>query len=266
MKPDAHPATRALSIAILAMLPVLPARAATEIKLAVEVPADEGQCVPVCVAIDLPADLAKLPAGKILATVTNAAGKSVPGQVVREPDKTRLWWVLPQADAGKGLWTARLSEGTYAGKDAFSFQDAPGKHMDLLFAGKPVTRYMYEFDTSTPAKAKETYKVYTHVFDETGKDFITKGPGGLYTHHRGIFIGWSRLTVGSTRYDLWHMSGAHRFTGSSSRPWPDRCSAGPPRRSTGWTKRANLSSPSSERPPVSARMRRGSCSWSSPRS
>jgi hypothetical protein len=203
-----RPANLALSLAILAIpcSPLARAAAPTEIKLAVDVPASQGRCVPVCAAIDLPAELAKLPPGKILAALTDAAGKSVPGQVVRDGEKAQLWWVLPEAAAGKSLWTARLSEGDYAGKDTFSFQDTPGKHMDLVFDGRPVTRYMYEFDKSTPAKAQETYKVFTHVFDETGKDFITKGAGGHDTHHRGIFIGWSRLTVGSARYDLWGMS------------------------------------------------------------
>jgi len=203
-----RPANLALSLVILSVLcaPVARAAAPAEIKLAVDVPAPEGHAVPICAAIDLPADMAKLPPDRILAVVTDASGKSVPGQVVRDGEKAQLWWVLPDAAAGKGLWTARLSEGAYAGKDTFSFRDTPGKYMDLLFDGRPVTRHMYEFDKSTPAKAQETYKVFTHVFDETGKDFITKGAGGHDTHHRGIFIGWSRLTVGNSRYDLWGMS------------------------------------------------------------
>jgi hypothetical protein len=207
MKPAYRPATPALSLVILSILcaPVARAAAPAEIKLAVDVPAPEGQAVPVCAAIDLPGDLAKLPPDRILAVVTDASGKSVPGQVVRDGDKAQLWWVLPEAAAGKSVWTARLSEGGYAGKDTFSFRDTPGKYMDLLFDGRPVTRYMYEFDKSTPAKAQETYKVFTHVFDETGKDFITKGAGGHDTHHRGIFIGWTNLTIAGAHYDQWSM-------------------------------------------------------------
>ena len=51
----------------------------------------------------------------------------------------------------------------------------------------------------------KTYKPYLHVFDSRGKQPITKGPGGLYTHHRGIFIGFARLGHGGKRYDHWHM-------------------------------------------------------------
>jgi len=227
MKTCIQPAFRVLSIAIHAVLAIFPARPAAaatpaELSVVVDVPTDEGRCVPVRAEIDLPADLAKLPAEKILATLTDAAGKSVAGQVVRDGDKAQLWWVLPQAAAGKSRWTARLSQGDYAGKDTFSFQDTPGKHLDLLFDGKGVTRYMYECDASTPEKAKETNKVFTHVFDETGKDFITKGAGGHDPHHRGIFIGWSRLTVGTARYDFWGMGGGtqiHRkFVETSAGP------------------------------------------------
>ena len=38
-----------------------------------------------------------------------------------------------------------------------------------------------------------------------GKAPITKGPGGQYTHHRGIFIGWSKLGFNGKSYDRWHM-------------------------------------------------------------
>jgi hypothetical protein len=34
---------------------------------------------------------------------------------------------------------------------------------------------------------------------------LTKGPGGKYPHHRGIFIGWNRLAHGGKKHDLWHV-------------------------------------------------------------
>jgi hypothetical protein len=94
-----------------------------------------------------------------------------------------------------------------AAHGANGIQDEAGKHLDILRDGKPLVRYMYERDTSTPEKAHETYKCYHHVFDPAGKEFITKGPGGQYTHHRGIFLGWSKLGHDGKRYDHWHMSG-----------------------------------------------------------
>ena len=77
--------------------------------------------------------------------------------------------------------------------------------LDLVEDGKRILRYMYAFDTATPERAHETYKCYHHVFDGEGEHLLTKGPGGLYTHHRGLFIGWNRLTIEEKEYDFWHM-------------------------------------------------------------
>lgn len=90
---------------------------------------------------------------------------------------------------------------------ALEFKDTEGKHLDVVSDGKVVVRYMYEHDTSTPEKHHETYKPYLHVFDAEGKKPITKGAGGQFTHHRGIFIGWSKIETGGKRYDRWHMKG-----------------------------------------------------------
>ena len=79
--------------------------------------------------------------------------------------------------------------------------------LDLYDGERRVLRYMHGYDPSTPETLHETYKCYHHVFDETGEQLITKGSGGLYTHHRGIFIGWNRLTLGDKEYDYWHMKG-----------------------------------------------------------
>jgi hypothetical protein len=87
----------------------------------------------------------------------------------------------------------------------FSFKDTPGDHLDILLDGKIAGRFMYAHDESTPQRRLETYKPYLHVFDAEGKAPITKGPGGEYTHHRGIFIGWMKVTFDGKKYDAWHM-------------------------------------------------------------
>ncbi|MFP6881857.1 MAG: PmoA family protein [Roseibacillus sp.] len=84
-------------------------------------------------------------------------------------------------------------------------KDTKGKHLDVLAHGKVLVRYMYEHDTSSKERQHETYKPYLHVFDAEGKKPITKGPGGKFTHHRGIFIGWNRLQFNGKSYDRWHM-------------------------------------------------------------
>ena len=89
----------------------------------------------------------------------------------------------------------------------FSLNDHPNQHTDILLDGKIAGRYMYAYDNSTDDRLHETYKPYLHVFNVDGTAPITKGPGGLFTHHRGIFIGWNKIQFNGQTYDRWHMTG-----------------------------------------------------------
>jgi len=75
---------------------------------------------------------------------------------------------------------------------------------------------MYAYDTSREQRRFETNKPFLHVFDAPGENLLTNGPDGvhlylkdkiLYPHHRGIFIGWSRLEFAGSRHDFWGMGG-----------------------------------------------------------
>ncbi len=198
----------ALAAAFLAAAIASRPTPAAQLKLKVTPQAD-GTNVPVSAKIDLPAELKKLPGEKISVILRQAVGKSVAGQVVQTDNGAELWWILPKAEANKPTtWMVQLVAAKRYTAKTFELKDEAGKHLDVLFAGKPVTRYMYARDTSTKQRAHETYKVYNHVFDEAGKEVITKGPGGLYTHHRGIFIGWQRLGFAGKRYNFWEMGGS----------------------------------------------------------
>ncbi len=75
--------------------------------------------------------------------------------------------------------------------------------LDLVVDGTPWLRTVTTpFDES---RTEETYKVYTHIYDFDGNAPITKGHGGKYSHHRGMFIGWRDTQVGADHYDTWHM-------------------------------------------------------------
>jgi hypothetical protein len=103
-----------------------------------------------------------------------------------------------------------LSTVPSAARADYSFADTPGDHLDILKDGKPLLRWQYAFDKSTPERLHDTYKPYLHFLDSEGKEPITKGPGGDFTHHRGWFLGWSKITTpdgGSV--DRWHMKGGN---------------------------------------------------------
>ena len=90
----------------------------------------------------------------------------------------------------------------------FKIEETAGKHIDVIDSdGKKVARVMTAHDASTKESRLETYKVYTHIFDTDGKEPITKGAGGEFTHHRGIFIGWSKTKFDDKKIDTWHMKG-----------------------------------------------------------
>ncbi|MBM3860320.1 MAG: hypothetical protein FJ395_11795 [Verrucomicrobia bacterium] len=92
----------------------------------------------------------------------------------------------------------------------FTFKDTKGKHLDVLQDGKLLARYMCAYDNSSPEKIELTGKPFLHVFDPDGKTPITNGPGGEYPHHRGIFIGWRKLTIGDKSYNFWGMNDGHQ--------------------------------------------------------
>lgn len=87
-----------------------------------------------------------------------------------------------------------------------SFVDEAGKHLTVLDAdGAPVLRYDYAHEIGEDDKVSfDTAKVFHHVLGPGGKP-ITKGPGGKFPHHRGIFIGWNKIRHGDRTHDLWHV-------------------------------------------------------------
>lgn len=101
-----------------------------------------------------------------------------------------------------------LTTSLFAGDETFRWEDnEEAGTADLLIGDQPVLRYMYAFDTSTPERAHETYKVYHHVFGPGSKTIITKGAGGKYTHHRGLYVGWNKTGFEGKSLDFWHCKG-----------------------------------------------------------
>lgn len=89
----------------------------------------------------------------------------------------------------------------------FSFRDGAGFRELLLGDSAIVLRHMNAWD---PARREETNKPYTHAYDFAGATPITKGPGGKFTHHRGMFIGWNKATLDGKTYDFWHCKNVER--------------------------------------------------------
>lgn len=101
----------------------------------------------------------------------------------------------------------------------FRWSDTEGQHLDLFHDGRAVARYVYEpIDESSPDRREETYKPYCHIYQAWSRDeFLTKGPGGKYTHHRGIYFGFSRVSYTDEdgeehrNIDTWHCRKDHQI-------------------------------------------------------
>src|SRR5687768_13748326 len=154
------------------------------------------QNVPVTATID-----AKVPAeafitGVATATLKTDDGFDVPAQLERSADGVVIRWVEPSlaSDVIK-MYTLTVDPSAKPQAAVFRFEARDG-YRDLLLGERPVYRHMNKFD---PADFENTYKPFYHVYDFHGDGFITKGAGGKYPHHRGLFLGFK-----TPHGDFWH--------------------------------------------------------------
>jgi hypothetical protein len=127
-----------------------------------------------------------------------------PDRVVRE-----LHFVVPKLAANQTATFDVTLAPLAAAPASFRWKDTPGELTELFLGDKPVLSYMYRtFDDSTKLNRDITYKVFHHLYDPDGKRLVTKGDGGKYPHHRGLFYGFNKTTYGDKKnVDIWHCTG-----------------------------------------------------------
>ncbi len=178
--------------------------AETTLRLSVQAGDYDRTNTPVVVLIDAPADARSV-------VLRDAQGRQFAAQLAapgllhqEEKGKRELHFVVPALGKGQSLeLTAVLSPAPPA--EGFAWKDTPGKYAELSYGGRPVMRYMYE--ALDPQNREATYKVFHHVYNPAGTRFVTKGAGGKFTHHRGLFFGFNRITYPGGRCDTWHCGG-----------------------------------------------------------
>lgn len=217
------------SLAILGSIALSTTSAVAESKqftITVKAGKHDRQNTPVKVPLTLPASLAKGASVKLtLNDQTIPAQITQPGLLAKpaaagDDAAAELVFILPKLSAGEtATLKATVSDeaGAASAAKTFSWNDTAGKHTDLTYDGRPVLRYMYAaLDESSKDARHATMKPYHHVFDPaTGKTLLTKGPGGLFPHHRGLFFGFNRISYGEggkQKADTWHCNNGE-FTG-----------------------------------------------------
>ncbi|MEX0929948.1 MAG: DUF6807 family protein [Balneolales bacterium] len=134
---------------------------------------------------------------------------TVAGQIETISSSTqRLWWIANQP-AGETA-TYAISPETRCSETSFSWQTVNDQSTRLVLGDQPVLQYehpVYDADN-----VEDTKKPYHHVFRPGGHQMISKGLGGLYPHHRGIFFGYSEIyREGSDqRINIWSSGNGER--------------------------------------------------------
>jgi hypothetical protein len=164
----------------------------------VTVVTDENELVmsPVAVEIELPGVENNTPCCLIY------GGTKIPGQIERVNDKkARVWFVVDQPAHESRTYEVRIRQNCGDGSE-FVWEQLRRDATRLVFNGRQLLQY--EHPVFDPENIEETKKPYHHVSDPDGSSKITKGLGGLYPHHRGIFFGYNKIFVNGNEYDVWH--------------------------------------------------------------
>jgi hypothetical protein len=210
---------RALLLLLLA--PAAAPAATTSFDLTLSAGKHDRKDEPVCVHLTLPKDFAP----RAYATLTDGKANTYAWGQVTTPGLLSpsaapagkvardLHFVLRELKAGATLrLKATISTEEPPRPDVhipqFHWVEEKGKWSELRFDKTPVLRYVCEpLDDSTPARRELTFKVYHHAYSPDGKRLLTKGPGGKYTHHRGLFYGFMKTSYAKEKVDIWHCKG-----------------------------------------------------------
>lgn len=204
----------------LALLAVFGSTARAEQPLRLKLTVKAGQYdrkdTPVAVQVAVPPTLAKATA----ATLADEQGNKLPGQLTapglleqggndaQALTARTLHFILPQLKAGQQTTLVATIPAEAVSETASRWEHTDKQFAELLVGDRPVLRYMCA--PLDPKAREQTYKVFHHVYDPTGQRIVTKGPGGRFTHHRGLFYGFNRVSYEDAKQnvDVWHCSGS----------------------------------------------------------
>jgi hypothetical protein len=157
--------------------------------------------------VGVPVSIPESSAGATTAILEDGSGKTIPGQIANGKE---LRFVLPdlKADA-KATFKVTFIRDWSKVDEVFAWKDSPNDNAELSLGKRPLLRYQYAaLDESSKEARTATFKIYHQLYDPKGEKFVTKGLGGLFPHHRGIFYGFNKVTYGDgKKCDVWHCTG-----------------------------------------------------------
>lgn len=185
---------------LLSLCTPVVAAAAEPLRLQLKVDADGVARHNAPVSATIPAMPGLEPGRALAATLTPAGGGESPIAAQVEPagDLMIVRWIEPSLEPqAPRTYTLTVDPSTHT-TPPFRFAAGDG-YRDLLLGDRPVYRHVNKYD---PADRENTYKPFYQVYALHDDGFITKGPGGKFPHHRGIFFGFK-----TPHGDFWHCPG-----------------------------------------------------------
>lgn len=136
-----------------------------------------------------------------------AGDEIIPAQA-EQLTRTRalIWWNATQRAGETVEFTVRKD--LECADSEYSWERTGDYSIQLQLNGQPLIQYehpVFDYDN-----IEETKKPFHHVFDPVSGQLITKGPGGLYSHHRGIFFGYNQVEIAGKLLDIWHANEGER--------------------------------------------------------
>jgi hypothetical protein len=187
---------------LLALLTLIPQQSAT-----IRITVDAGKHDRKNTVVSVPVTIPDASAGATTAILEDGSGKTMQGQISNAKE---LRFVLPELKAGAtASYKVTFIREPSKLDTTFAWKDEANDYAELSVGKRPVLRYMYKaLDESTKDARTSTFKIYHHVYDPKGERFVTKGLGGLFPHHRGLFFGFNKVTYGEDKKcDVWHCTG-----------------------------------------------------------
>jgi hypothetical protein len=192
-----------------AMVVLLSGLAAQDFKVELKGPAKIASGTPVQIAIPAGINVKSKTCLLSGAGTTNLLGQVVEkfsADLTAKENQQYLVVVMPPLsipDNGATLAGTWLASDAKNSSPSFSFEDKNSELSQVTLEGKPVLQFVHP--VLKEGKEREaSYKPFHHLFDNSGS-LVTKGAGGQFTHHRGIFLGFSKVTYGNNvKVDIWH--------------------------------------------------------------
>lgn len=129
-------------------------------------------------------------------------GTMLPGQVSYDKDSHAVvHWIAPSLEANETV-RFTLHPGETCHERVFTWIEQPGEFIQLKEGSEPaVSLICLPYDAGD---VESTKKPFHHVYAPQRDVLLTKGVGGRFSHHRGIFFGYNRIDLDGENMDIWH--------------------------------------------------------------